>query len=168
ISRQRVWGVPITVFYCDSCQEPFTDKRVLENVVGEFRRHTADVWYSKTAAELMGGAYACSKCGGGSFRKETDILDVWFDSGSSHLAVLTEQNGLSWPADLYIEGGDQYRGWFQSSLLVGVGLKGGAPYRGCATHGWTLDAAGRAMSKSAGNGIEPDEIVKKYGADILR
>ena len=168
ISRQRVWGVPITVFYCDSCQEPFTDKRVLENVVEEFRRHTADVWYSKTAAELMGGAYVCSKCGSGSFRKETDILDVWFDSGSSHLAVLTEQNGLSWPADLYIEGGDQYRGWFQSSLLVGVGLKGSAPYRGCATHGWTLDAAGRAMSKSAGNGIEPEEIVKKYGADILR
>ena len=167
ISRQRVWGVPITVFYCDSCQEPFTDKRVLENVVEEFRRHTADVWYSKTAAELMGGAYVCSKCGSGSFRKETDILDVWFDSGSSHLAVLTEQNGLSWPADLYIEGGDQYRGWFQSSLLVGVGLKGGAPYRGCATHGWTLDArAARCLNR--GNGIEPEEIVKKYGADILR
>jgi isoleucyl-tRNA synthetase len=168
ISRQRVWGVPITVFYCDACQEPFTDKRALDHVVEQFREHTADIWYQKTAAELMGGQFTCAKCGGSSFRKETDILDVWFDSGSSHLAVLTEQNGLTWPADLYIEGGDQYRGWFQSSLLVGVGLKGSAPYRGCATHGWTLDAAGRAMSKSAGNGIEPDEIVKKYGADILR
>jgi isoleucyl-tRNA synthetase len=160
--------VPIIVFYCDACQQPFTERHVLENVVEQFREHTADIWYAKSAAELMGGEYACSNCGGKTFRKETDILDVWFDSGSSHLAVLNEQNGLSWPADLYIEGGDQYRGWFQSSLLVGVGLKGSAPYRGCATHGWTLDAAGRAMSKSAGNGIEPDEIVNKYGADILR
>jgi isoleucyl-tRNA synthetase len=168
ISRQRVWGVPITVFYCESCQEPFTEKSVLDHVVEQFRLHTSDVWYSKTAAELMGGDHRCAKCGGTGFRKETDILDVWFDSGSSHLAVLTEQNELTWPADLYIEGGDQYRGWFQSSLLVGVGLKGSAPYRGCATHGWTLDAEGRAMSKSAGNGIEPEEIVKKYGADILR
>lgn len=168
ISRQRAWGVPITVFYCEGCQEPFTEPRALAHVVEQFRQHTADIWYTKTAAELMGGEYSCAKCGGSSFRKETDILDVWFDSGSSHLAVLTEQNGLEWPADLYIEGGDQYRGWFQSSLLVGVGLKGAAPYRGCATHGWTLDAAGRAMSKSAGNGIEPEEIVKKYGADILR
>jgi isoleucyl-tRNA synthetase len=168
ISRQRVWGVPITVFYCEACHEPFTDRRALDHVIEQFRQHTADIWYQKTAAELMGGNFTCAKCGGGDFRKETDILDVWFDSGSSHLAVLTEKNKLPWPADLYIEGGDQYRGWFQSSLLVGVGLKGSAPYRGCATHGWTLDASGRAMSKSAGNGIEPEEIVKKYGADILR
>jgi len=167
ISRQRVWGVPIIVFYCESCNEPFFEKRVQENIVEQFRRHTADVWYSKTAAELMGDEYKCSKCGGASFRKENDILDVWFDSGSSHLAVLTPENGLRWPADMYLEGGDQYRGWFQSSLLVAVGLKNRAPYRECATSGWTLDAEGRAMSKSL-NSIGPEKIVKQYGADILR
>lgn len=168
ISRQRVWGVPITVFYCDSCSAPFTDRKVLEGVVEQFRQHTADVWYSKTAAELMGPDCRCSNCGGASFRKESDILDVWFDSGSSHLAVLTPENELPWPADLYLEGGDQYRGWFHSSLLIGVGLKGRAPYTGCATHGWTLDAEGRAMSKSLGNIIEPEKIIKRYGADLLR
>jgi isoleucyl-tRNA synthetase len=168
ISRQRVWGVPIIVFYCHDCSEPFTDKDVLERIVEEFRQHTADVWYSRTAEELMGPGKHCAKCGGASFRKETDILDVWFDSGSSHLAVLNRTYDLPWPADMYIEGGDQYRGWFHSSLLVAVGLRGSAPYRACATHGWTLDAEGRAMSKSAGNGIEPEEIVAKYGADLLR
>lgn len=168
ISRQRVWGVPIIVFYCESCGEPFTEKQVLERVVAEFREHSADIWYSKTASELMGGDYSCSKCGAKEFRKETDILDVWFDSGSSHLAVLTPQNGLPWPADMYLEGGDQYRGWFHSSLLIGVALKEQAPYRECATHGWTLDARGRAMSKSLGNTIGPEEIVSKKGADILR
>ena len=116
----------------------------------------------------MGPGHACSKCAGTSFRKETDILDVWFDSGSSHLAVLTPENDLPWPADLYVEGGDQYRGWFQSSLLVGTALRGQAPYKACTTHGWTLDADGRAMSKSLGNIIEPEKIVKQYGADILR
>ncbi|HMJ60873.1 MAG TPA: class I tRNA ligase family protein, partial [Bryobacteraceae bacterium] len=157
-----------TVFYCEGCSEPFTEKRVLDAVVALFRQHTADVWYSKTAAELMGPDCKCSKCGAFSFRKETDILDVWFDSGSSHLAVLTPRNDLEWPSDMYIEGGDQYRGWFHSSLLIGVGLKGAAPYRECATHGWTLDAEGRAMSKSLGNNIEPETIVKQYGADLLR
>jgi isoleucyl-tRNA synthetase len=168
ISRQRVWGVPITVFYCEECGEPLTDRRHLDHIVDQFAEHTADVWYTKSAAELLGPEVRCSKCGGGQFRKESDILDVWFDSGSSHLAVLCERFNLPWPADLYIEGGDQYRGWFHSSLLVGVGLHGGAPYRNCATHGWTLDADGRAMSKSLGNIIEPQEIVKKYGADLLR
>ncbi len=167
ISRQRVWGVPIIVFYCEACGEPFTEKGALENVVAQFRQHTADIWYEKSPAELMGGAYACAKCGGSSFRKENDILDVWFDSGSSHLATLTPQNGLHWPADMYMEGGDQYRGWFQSSLLVGVALKGSAPYRECATHGWTLDAEGRAMSKSLGS-LGPESIIQKYGADVLR
>jgi isoleucyl-tRNA synthetase len=168
ISRQRIWGVPIIVFYCEGCGEPFTDKQVLEHVVHEFRQHSADVWYTKTVAELMGADHVCGKCGGKEFRKETDILDVWFDSGSSHLAVLTPENGLPWPADMYLEGGDQYRGWFHSSLLIGVGLKNQSPYRECATHGWTLDAEGRAMSKSIGNTIEPEEIVSKKGADILR
>ena len=168
ISRQRVWGVPITVFYCAQCREPLTDRKVLDRVVALFEHHTADVWYEKSAAELIGEGVLCAKCGAPEFVKETDILDVWFDSGSSHLAVLTEQNGLDWPADLYLEGGDQYRGWFHSSLLVGVGLKGGAPYRSCATNGWALDGEGRAMHKSLGNAIEPEEVIKKYGAEVLR
>ena len=167
ISRQRVWGVPIIVFYCENCNQPFTEKSALENVVAQFRASTADVWYEKSAAELMIGSYSCAKCGGTSFRKENDILDVWFDSGSSHLAVLTPENGLEWPCDIYMEGGDQYRGWFQSSLLVGVGLKGAAPFRQCATNGWTLDAEGRALSKSLGS-AGPENIVKQYGADVLR
>src|SRR6185295_17759080 len=168
ISRQRVWGVPITVFYCTECREPLTDRKILDRVVDLFEQHTADVWYEKSAAELMPPGTKCAKCGAGEFSKESDILDVWFDSGSSHLAVLTPENGLPWPADMYLEGGDQYRGWFHSSLLVGVGLKGSAPYKGCATNGWTLDDQGRAMSKSLGNGIEPEEIIKKYGAEVLR
>ena len=168
ISRQRVWGVPIIVFYCADCGLPYTNRDVQYAVVEQFRLHTSDIWYSKTAEELMGPGHTCPRCEATKFRKETDILDVWFDSGSSHLAVLTEQNGLPWPADMYIEGGDQYRGWFHSSLLIGVGLNGEAPYRECATHGWTLDADGRAMHKSLGNTIEPEKIVTKYGADLLR
>jgi len=167
ISRQRIWGVPITIFYCQSCGETVTERAVLERVVDLFAQHTADIWYEKSAAELLGG-YRCPKCGGAEFEKEKDILDVWFDSGSSHLAVVDQEPELHWPADLYVEGGDQYRGWFHSSLLVGVGLKGASPYRACATHGWTLDGEGRAMSKSLGNIIEPAEIVEKYGAEILR
>src|SRR5207302_5206699 len=143
-------------------------RKILDRVVKLFAEHSADVWYQRSAAELIGPDVACARCGGREFRKEMDILDVWFDSGSSHLAVLTPENGLPWPANMYLEGGDQYRGWFHSSLLIGVGLKGGAPYRECATHGWTLDAEGRAMSKSLGNTIEPEKIVKQYGADLLR
>jgi isoleucyl-tRNA synthetase len=168
ISRQRVWGVPIIVFYCEQCGEALTDRRILDRVVDLFERHTADIWYEKSAAELTGPGVRCSKCGAGEFRKETDILDVWFDSGSSHLAVLTEANGLPWPSDMYVEGGDQYRGWFHSSLLVGVGIKGAAPYRQCATHGWTLDEQGRALSKSLGNFVEPQALIKQYGADVVR
>ena len=168
ISRQRVWGVPITVFYCEKCGETLTDRKYLDPIVRQFAEHTADVWYSKSADELLGPGVDCPKCGGHDFRKETDILDVWFDSGSSHLAVLTEANGLPWPSDMYLEGGDQYRGWFHSSLLVGVGLRGQAPYKECATNGWTLDGEGRAMSKSVGNVIAPEELIKKYGADVLR
>jgi isoleucyl-tRNA synthetase len=168
ISRQRVWGVPIVVFYCDRCREPLTDRKILDSIVKLFAEHTADVWYQRTAAELLPEGVACAKCGGTEFSKETDILDVWFDSGSSHLAVLTPANNLTWPADLYLEGGDQYRGWFHSSLLVGTGLKGGAPYRACALNGWVLDGQGRAMHKSLGNSIEPDEIIKPHGADLVR
>jgi len=168
ISRQRVWGVPIIAFYCENCQEPMTDRKVLDRVVELFGQHTADVWYDRSAAELVGSETSCARCGGREFRKETDILDVWFDSGSSHLAVLTPENGLPWPSNIYLEGGDQYRGWFHSSLLVGVALKGAAPYRECATNGWTLDDKGRAMSKSLGIGVEPEEVISKFGADVLR
>ncbi len=168
ISRQRVWGVPIVVFYCSACREPLTERRILDRVVDLFEQHSADVWFERSAAELIPAGTACAKCGATEFTKENDILDVWFDSGSSHLAVLREENGLRWPAELYMEGGDQYRGWFQSSLLIGVGLKDGSPFRGCATHGWTLDGDGRPLSKSLGNGVAPEEIIKEYGAELIR
>jgi len=121
ISRQKAWGVPIIVFYCEGCREPLADRKILDGIVQLFREHTADIWYERTAAELLPAGTKCAKCGGREFSKEKDVLDVWFDSGSSHLAVLNERFGLEWPADMYIEGGDQYRGWFQSSLLVGTG-----------------------------------------------
>jgi isoleucyl-tRNA synthetase len=168
ISRQRVWGVPIIVFYCEKCREPLTDRAILDSIVALFREHSADIWYERTAAELLPAGTACAKCGGGEFSKETDILDVWFDSGSSHLAVLNERFGLPWPADMYLEGGDQYRGWFHSSLLVGVGLKDGSPYRSSALSGWVLDGEGKAMHKSLGNSIEPEEVIKHSGAEIIR
>jgi isoleucyl-tRNA synthetase len=168
ISRQRVWGVPIVVFYCEQCRHPLTDRRILDDVVKLFAVHSADIWFEKTAAELVPAGTVCAKCGSGDFTKENDILDVWFDSGSSHLATLNENYGLSWPANMYLEGGDQYRGWFQSSLLIGVGLKGTAPYRETATHGWTLDADGRPLSKSIGNGVAPEEIIRDYGAELIR
>ena len=168
ISRQRVWGVPITVFYCEACREPLTDRKLLDPIVALFRERGADVWYERTAAELLPAGTACPKCGGTEFSKESDILDVWFDSGSSHLAVLNQRFGLTWPADMYLEGGDQYRGWFHSSLLVGTALKGGSPYRACALNGWVLDGQGRAMHKSLGNSIEPQEVIKHHGAEILR
>ncbi|MBZ5723905.1 MAG: isoleucine--tRNA ligase [Acidobacteriia bacterium] len=168
ISRQRVWGVPIIVFYCEKCREPVTDRKILDGVVELFREHTADVWYERSAAGLMPAGTKCAHCGAAEFSKETDILDVWFDSGSSHLAVLNERFGLRWPSDLYMEGGDQYRGWFHSSLLVGTGIKGGSPYRACALNGWVLDGEGRAMHKSLGNAIEPEEIIKRHGAEMIR
>ena len=167
ISRQRAWGVPIIVFYCEGCTEPLTDRKILDRIVGLIREQTADVWYSQSTEELAGPGAKCSKCGGTSFRKETDILDVWFDSGASHLAVLTEANHLPWPSDMYLEGGDQYRGWFHSSLLIGVGLKGAAPYRASATNGWTLDGEGHALSKSRG-AEEAEKIINKFGAELLR
>lgn len=168
ISRQRVWGVPIVVFYCSKCRHPLTDRKVLDGVVELFATHSADIWFERTAAELVPPGTTCAKCGAPEFTKENDILDVWFDSGSSQLAALNEEYGLRWPADFYMEGGDQYRGWFQSSLLVGVGLRGAAPFRGCATHGWALDGEGRAMHKSLGNAIEPAEVIRDSGAEIVR
>ncbi|MEO8369289.1 MAG: isoleucine--tRNA ligase [Candidatus Solibacter sp.] len=168
ISRQRVWGVPIIVFYCEACREPVIDRKILDGIVKLFEEHSADVWYERSAAELLPAGHTCAKCGGAEFAKETDILDVWFDSGSSHLAVLNDAFGLPWPADVYLEGGDQYRGWFHSSLLVATGLRGGAPYRACVLNGWVLDGEGKAMHKSLGNSIEPESIIKDHGADILR
>ena len=167
VSRQRVWGVPIPVFYCE-CGEPTADRQTIDHVADIFERETTDAWYGREAKDLLPEGYKCKDCGGTEFTKETDILDVWFDSGVSSLAVLEHYEGLRWPADVYLEGGDQFRGWFNSSLMVGLAAHDAAPYRAVVTHGWTLDAQGRAMHKSAGNAIAPEEFVKDSGADILR
>ncbi|MGB2641987.1 MAG: isoleucine--tRNA ligase [Candidatus Acidiferrum sp.] len=164
ISRQRFWGVPIIVFYCDACGKRLEDFAALRNVVTWFEREGADAWYKHSAEELLPAGTKCS-CGASAWRKENNILDVWFDAGSSHLAVLQP---AEWPADLYLEGPDQYRGWFQSSLLIATALRDHAPYRSVVTHGWTLDEHGRPMSKSLGNVVLPSEICEKWGADLLR
>ena len=164
VSRQRFWGVPIIVFYCDGCGARLEDFAALRNVVKWFEREGADAWYKRSAEELLPAGTKCA-CGATKWRKENDILDVWFDSGSSHLAVL---KGDEWPADVYLEGPDQYRGWFHSSLLVATGIRDAAPYRSVVTHGWTLDEQGRPMSKSLGNAVLPSEICEKWGADLLR
>jgi isoleucyl-tRNA synthetase len=167
ISRQRVWGVPIAVFFC-SCGELLRSPEVNRTVVALFAREGADAWYKHDAKEIVPAGTKCSKCGGSDFRKEMDILDVWFESGSSHAAVLGREPGLPWPADLYLEGSDQYRGWFHSSLLCAVGSRNQAPYRMVATNGWTLDEEGRAMSKSLGNGVDPVDIANRKGGEIVR
>jgi isoleucyl-tRNA synthetase len=164
VSRQRFWGVPIIVFFCDGCGKQLDDFAALRNVVKWFEKEGADAWYKHTPEELLPAGTKCS-CGAGKWRKENDILDVWFDSGSSHLAVLQKSE---WPADVYLEGPDQYRGWFHSSLLIATGIRDKAPYRGVVTHGWTLDEQGRPMSKSLGNIMLPSEICDKWGADLLR
>jgi isoleucyl-tRNA synthetase len=164
VSRQRFWGTPIIVFYCDQCGTRLEDFDALRNVIRWFQDEGADAWYKHTPEQLLPAGTKCS-CGATKWRKENDILDVWFDSGSSHLAVL---QGKEWPADVYLEGPDQYRGWFHSSLLIAVGVKDAAPYRSVVTHGWTLDEQGRPMSKSLGNVVLPSEICEKWGADLLR
>jgi isoleucyl-tRNA synthetase len=164
VSRQRFWGVPIIVFFCDACGKQLDDFAALRNVVKWFEKEGADAWYKHSPEELLPAGTKCS-CGAEKWRKENDILDVWFDSGSSHLAVL---KGNEWPADVYLEGPDQYRGWFHSSLLIATGIRDKAPYRGVVTHGWTLDEQGRPMSKSLGNVMLPSEICDKWGADLLR
>lgn len=168
ISRQRLWGVPIPIFYCEDCGKPIIDGDFIHAVAELFRKEGSDAWYTHEASEILPEGAACPHCGGRHFRKESDIMDVWFDSGSSHAAVLDDRDYLPWPADLYMEGGDQYRGWFQSSLLTAVAWRGKAPYKGVLTHGWTVDGEGRKMSKSLGNTILPSEVVNQYGADILR
>ena len=168
ISRQRLWGVPIPIFYCEECGEFHIDDASIKAVSDLFRKEGSDAWWTHEANEILPAGTKCKKCGCEKFRKETDIMDVWFDSGSSHAAVLMGRDNLRWPADLYLEGADQYRGWFQSSLLTSVAWKGVAPYKAVCTHGWVVDAQGKTMHKSLGNGIAPEEITEKFGADILR
>ena len=168
ISRQRVWGVPITIFHCEACKKPLLDARLAGRALEVFRKEGADAWYTHPVEELLPPGAKCPTCSGSKFRKEMDILDVWFDSGSSHAAVLGRRPDLPWPSDVYLEAGDQYRGWFHSSLLVALVTHGGAPYRTVLTHGWVLDAEGGAMSKSLGTGMHPNEVIKTHGAEILR
>jgi isoleucyl-tRNA synthetase len=171
ISRQRIWGVPIAVFLCNKCHEPLNDPGINDSIVELFRRESADAWYIHPAEKLLPRGTKCAKCGNhdrAEFRKEMDILDVWFESGASWHAVLEAEPEQTFPADLYTEGSDQHRGWFHSSLLESVALRGIAPYRMVATSGWTLDEQGRAISKSLGNGVDPVEVAKKLGAEIIR
>jgi isoleucyl-tRNA synthetase len=168
ISRQRTWGVPITVLYCESCGEPETSAALFERVKELFLAEGADAWYDRPATDFLPPGHGCAKCGGNAFRKELDILDVWFDSGCSHLAVLKERPELTWPCDVYIEGHDQHRGWFQSSLLVGTGLEGRAPYKEVITCGFLINEQGDKMSKSRGNALSPQDVLKQHGADVIR
>jgi isoleucyl-tRNA synthetase len=170
VSRQRVWGVSIPVFYCAKCNAEVADAAVIDHVADIFERESGDAWYTRPAEELLPPGYTCKGCGATEWTKETDILDVWFDSGTSSVAVLENprREELRWPADVYIEGGDQFRGWFNSSLMVGVAAHDRAPYDTVITHGWTLDAQGRAMHKSAGNAVEPEKVIKQSGAEIIR
>jgi isoleucyl-tRNA synthetase len=167
ISRQRIWGVPIAVFLCEKCHTPLNDPAINASVVARFKKEGADAWYIHDAASLLPKGTKCT-CGHAEFRKEMDIVDVWFESGASWHAVLDVEPELHWPADLYTEGGDQHRGWFHSSLLCSVGVRDAAPYKMVATSGWTLDEQGRAMSKSLGNVVDPVDIAKRLGAEIVR
>lgn len=168
ISRQRTWGVPIPIFYCADCKKPIINDETIKIVSDLFGEKGSDAWYAMEASEILPKGFACDSCGCTEFTKETDIMDVWFDSGSSHAAVLDVREETSSPADVYLEGNDQYRGWFQSSLITSVAAKGVAPYKKVITHGMTIDGEGKKMSKSIGNTISPLDVTKKYGADILR
>ncbi len=171
VSRQRTWGVPIPILYCGSCNKPVINDQTIEHLQQLFREHGADVWFAREAKDLVPPGLVCPECGGAEFTKETDTMDVWFDSGSSHVAVLDEPGiwpDLSWPADLYLEGSDQHRGWFNSSLNTSVAVRGRAPYRAVLTHGFVVDENGRKMSKSLGNVVDPLKVINQMGADILR
>ncbi len=168
ISRQRLWGVPIPVFHCRSCNNVIASEGFMDKISDLFSREGSDVWFEKSVEELAGSRILCDKCGGSDISKETDIFDVWFDSGVSWHAVLNKRDNLSFPADLYLEGTDQHRGWFQTSLIVSSAAAGAAPYKNVLTHGFMVDGEGKKMSKSIGNLIEAGELVDKYGADVLR
>lgn len=168
ISRQRSWGVPIPIFSCRRCDEPLMEAAAFRAVADRFRREGSEAWWTRSEAELLPPGMVCRKCGGTEFRKEPHTMDVWFDSGSSHAAVCEERPELHWPADMYLEGTDQHRGWFQSSLLTAVAYRGRAPYKTVLTHGFIVDEQGRKMSKSLGNVVNPLEVCNQYGADVLR
>jgi isoleucyl-tRNA synthetase len=168
VSRQRSWGVPITAFSCTACGEYVADGSLMDHVAALFKEHSSDIWFDWSAEKLLPAGTKCPKCGSAAFEKENDILDVWFDSGVSHAAVLEPNPKLSSPADLYLEGSDQHRGWFHSSLLESVGSRGVAPYKSVLTHGFVLDGKGHKMSKSTGNVVAPEDVIKKFGADVLR
>ena len=168
VSRQRAWGVPITVFTCQDCDATHMTPELMNRIHAIFAEQGADAWFEKSVDEFLPDGAYCSSCGSSAFEKETDILDVWFDSGVSHAAVLEARDNLDWPADLYLEGSDQHRGWFHSSLLTAVGQRQAAPYKAVLTHGFVVDADGKKMSKSVGNVIAPEKVIKQYGAEILR
>jgi len=168
ISRQRAWGVPIPAVDCTRCGEAVVTTELVQRTAAVFEKFGADAWYERDTSEFVPPDLMCPICGGTSFEREMNILDVWFDSGSSHVAVLSVRPELTWPADMYLEGSDQHRGWFQSSLLVGLGTRGRAPYRQVLTHGFLIDMDGKKMSKSLGNTIQPQDVIKQSGADILR
>ncbi|MCM8816695.1 MAG: class I tRNA ligase family protein, partial [Candidatus Omnitrophica bacterium] len=169
LSRQRLWGVALPVFYCETCSKPVCTQQTISKIATLVEKHGSDIWFEKSANELLPDNFVCPHCNSkGPFRKEKDILDVWFDSGVSHLAVLKNHPQLHWPSDFYLEGSDQHRGWFQTSLITSCAIEKKAPFKTVLTHGFVVDAEGRKMSKSLGNVITPDQIIKKYGADILR
>ena len=168
ISRQRVWGVPIAVFLCESCGKPLNDHAINRKVVALFARSGADAWFTSESDTILPAGTKCPHCGGNKFEKETDIFDVWLESGASYLALIGAEPDYPWPSDLYLEGGDQYRGWFQSSLLCAMGTRATPPYRGVVTPGWTLDEKGQAMSKSRGNDVDPVDIASRLGGEIVR
>jgi isoleucyl-tRNA synthetase len=168
ISRQRLWGVPIPAFYCKACGGVHLTAALANRVADVFEAESADAWYERDAKDLLPPGFVCTKCGGAEFVKDQDILDVWFDSGSSHAAVLAARPDLAWPADVYLEGSDQHRGWFHSSLLIGVGTRGQAPYRQVITHGFTVDGEGKKISKSVGNDVDTQKLIRDHGAEILR
>ncbi|MBA4369275.1 MAG: isoleucine--tRNA ligase, partial [Desulfobacterium sp.] len=168
VSRQRTWGVPITVISCEKCDTVHINEAIVEKIFSQFDEFGADAWLEKDVSVFLEPGAVCEKCGNKTFVKESDILDVWFDSGVSHAAVLEERDYLSWPADLYLEGSDQHRGWFHSTLLTAVETRNAAPYKAVLTHGFVVDASGKKMSKSVGNVVAPKEVIQKYGAEILR
>jgi len=168
ISRQRTWGVPIPIFYCKDCGHPVINDNTIKHIQELFREYGSQIWFAKEAEDLIPAGLKCDKCGHGHFKKETDIMDVWFDSGSSHAAVLEMREGQQWPADLYLEGSDQHRGWFNSSLSTAVATKGHAPYKAVLTHGFVVDEQGRKQSKSLGNVVDPLKVIDQMGADVMR